>query len=79
MLDPSVLKDFTDDKFKFGENGRKFSKSLENTVGNGEIAQNEQFLLFSQCFQKTYTVFLAVFSKDIHSRHVKRRACLGKS
>ena len=26
------------------------STSLENTVGKGEIAQNEQFLLFQQCF-----------------------------
>ena len=25
-------------------------KSLENTVGKGEIARNEQFLLFPQCF-----------------------------
>ena len=25
-------------------------KSFENTVGNGEIARNEQFLLFPQCF-----------------------------
>ena len=25
-------------------------KSFENTVGKGEIAQNEQFLLFPQCF-----------------------------
>ena len=25
-------------------------KSFENTVGKGEIAQNEQFLLFSPCF-----------------------------
>ena len=25
-------------------------KSFENTVGKGEIARNEQFLLFSQCF-----------------------------
>ena len=25
-------------------------KSFENTVGNGEIAHNEQFLLFPQCF-----------------------------
>ena len=24
----------------------------ENTVGKGEIACNEQFLLFPQCFQK---------------------------
>ena len=25
-------------------------QALENTVGKGEIARNEQFLLFSQCF-----------------------------
>ena len=25
-------------------------KSFENTVGKGEIARNEQFLLFPQCF-----------------------------
>ena len=30
-----------------------FSKLVENTVGKGEIAHYEQFLLFSQCFQKT--------------------------
>ena len=39
------------------ENGRKFCKRTENTVGKkkGEIARDEQFLLFPQCFQKTYT------------------------
>ena len=29
---------------------RVCSASLENTVGKGEIAHNEQFLLFPQCF-----------------------------
>ena len=28
------------------------SKQVENTVGKGEIACYEQFLLFPQCFQK---------------------------
>ena len=28
------------------------SKWVENTVGKGEIARYEQFLLFLQCFQK---------------------------
>ena len=28
-------------------------KRVENTVGKGEIARYEQFLLFPQCFQKT--------------------------
>ena len=31
-------------------------KRVENTVGKGEIAGYEQFLLFQQCFQKTCTV-----------------------
>ena len=44
-----------DDSFKFDENGRKFSKRRENTLGKGEIAHYEQFLLFPQCFQKTHT------------------------
>ena len=46
------LKDFADDNFKFDENGRKLSKWVENTVGKGEIARYEQFLLFPLCFQK---------------------------
>ena len=45
-------KEFADDNFKFDENGRKLSKQIENTVGKGEIARYEQFLLFPQCFQK---------------------------
>ena len=39
----------------FYENGGKFFKKGENTVGKGEIARYEQFLLFPQCFQKTCT------------------------
>ena len=46
------LKEFADDNFKFDENGRKLSKRVENTVGKGEIARYEQFLLFPQCFLK---------------------------
>ena len=36
----------------FDENGRKLSKWVENTVGKGEIARYEQFLLIPKCFQK---------------------------
>ena len=32
-------KKFSDDNFKFDENGRKLSKWVENTVGKGEIAR----------------------------------------
>ena len=48
------MKEFADDNFIFDENGIKFSKRVENTVGKGEIAGYEQFLLFPQSFQKTY-------------------------
>ena len=49
------FKGFADDNFKFDKNGRKFSKRVENTLGKGEIAHYEQFLLFPHCFQKTST------------------------
>ena len=66
ILDSFKLKEFADDNFKFDVNGRKFSKRVENTVGKGEIARHEQFLLFSRCFQKTCIVDTG-----------KTRACLG--
>ena len=62
ILNSSKLKEFADDKFKFGENGRNVTRMMisildrvENTVGKEEIAHYEQFLLFPQCFQKTCT------------------------
>ena len=55
ILESSKLKEFADDSFKVGENGRKFSKWIENTVGKGEIACYEQFLLFPQCLPKACT------------------------
>ena len=36
---------------------RVCSTSLENTVGKGEIALNEQFLLFPQCFLSVWRTF----------------------
>ena len=38
------MKEFAYDNFN--ENGWKFSKLVENTVGKWEIARYEQFLLF---------------------------------
>ena len=57
---------FADDNIKFGENGRKLSKQEQNTVGNGEIAHYEQFLLFPP-----------VFSKGLFPRGVKGCHCVG--
>ena len=37
-------------------------KSFENSVGKGEIARNEQFLLFPECFltiQRTFALYLS--------------------
>ena len=42
ILDSSKLKQFADDNYKFDENGRKFFKRVENSVGKGEIARYEQ-------------------------------------
>ena len=63
---PFQIKEFAQDNFQFGDNGRKFSKWVENTVEKREIAHYEQFLLFP------------VFSNDLYCRHLKTRACLGK-
>ena len=52
ILDWSKLKQSADDNFEFDVNSRKDSKVVENTVGKGDIACYEQFLLFPQCFQK---------------------------
>ena len=52
ILDSSKLREFADNNFIFDENGRKFTKRVENTVGKGEIARYEEFFLFPLCFQK---------------------------
>ena len=46
-LDSSKLKEFADNNFNFDENGRKFSKWVENTVRKGEIAYYKQFILLT--------------------------------
>ena len=53
-LNSCKLKEFADNNLMFYENGTSFSKWVENTVGKREIAYYEQFLLFPQCFQKTF-------------------------
>ena len=49
------LKDFADNNYKHDYIGRKLYKLVENSVGKGEIACYEHFLLLLQCFQKTST------------------------
>ena len=45
------MKQSADDNFKFDENSKTFPEWIENTVGKGEIAHYEQFLLCPLCFQ----------------------------
>ena len=41
-------------QFQIDEYSKKLFKPVESTVGKGEIACYEQFLLFQRCFQKAY-------------------------
>ena len=52
FIDSCKMKGFADVNLKSDENSRKFSKWVEKTVGRGEIAHYEQFLLFPWCFQR---------------------------
>ena len=45
-----------------------FSKSVENSVGKGQIASS----------QRTISPFPTASSKELYLRHIKPRACLGK-
>ena len=57
ILDSLKLKEFIDDIFEFNENGRKFFKRLENTVGKGEIG------LFPHC----------LYSRHVKTRVCRRQ------
>ena len=66
ISDSPKLKEFADDSFKSDENGRKISKSVENTGKR----RNRSLQAISP--------FPTLFSKDSKWRHVKTWACLGK-
>ena len=51
ILDSSKPKVFADDNFKADKNGEGCYKRIENTLGKGEIARFDQFLIFLQCFR----------------------------
>ena len=57
ILNSSKLKEFADNNLKFHESVAKLSERVENTVGKGEIARYDKFLLFPQSFQKTFTAY----------------------
>ena len=51
ILDFPKLGEFAHDNFKFDENGRKFSKWVENNMEKRRKCSNQQFFLFPLCFQ----------------------------
>ena len=63
-------------------------KSFENTVGKGEIAHNEQFLLFPRCFLPVWRTFLpfslnlklsSATSPDLEKFNICRLAAYNKN
>ena len=55
ILDRSKLKAFADDKLNVNEKLNFGLGKVENIVGKGENAGYQHFLLFPQCFPKTFT------------------------
>ena len=66
ILDSSKLKEFTDNNFKFDENGRKFSRWVENTGKR------------RNCSSRAISPFPTMFSKDLYCRHIKNQGLFGK-
>ena len=54
----SVIKEFTLSQQALVFTCLQYNKSFENTVGKEEIAHNEQFLLFPQCFLPIWRTLL---------------------
>ena len=52
ILDKSKLEAFADDKLNIAKMTSSLFDGVENTVGKGENAGHQHFLLFPQCFPK---------------------------
>ena len=52
ILDYSKLKDFADDNLEFDENGRKFSKWVENTVEKEKLLVTSNFFFSHTVFKR---------------------------
>ena len=57
ILDWSKLKAFADDKINAAEKLKFVFGRVENIVRKGENADDQHFLLFSQCFPKGFFFF----------------------
>ena len=63
ILNWSKLKAFADDTLKVAKMMISLNDRVENTVGKGENAGYQHFLLFQQCFSKAF-LFRVVKSRD---------------
>ena len=52
ILDMTKLKAFADNKLNFAKMEISFCDRVENTIGKGENAGYQHFLLFLHCFSK---------------------------
>ena len=66
ILDASKLSEFADNNFKFDENGKKFSKRVENTEG-----KKEKFPVTN--FSFSHSVFRRLLLQTL-----KNQGCVGK-
>ena len=53
ILDQSKFKAFADDKINVTQKLKFVWERVDNTVGKGENAGYQHFLLYAQCFQRT--------------------------
>ena len=58
ILDMTKLKAFADDNLNVAKMMISLLHRVKNTVGKGENAGNQHFLLFQQCFPKHYSLGL---------------------
>ena len=61
------MKDFADNHFRLDENGSKFSKREENTVGKRR-----------NCSLRAISLFPTVFSKDLYCRRLNIQSLIEK-
>ena len=54
-------------------------KSFENSVGKGEIAHKEQFLLSPQSFQKTFSTVYCTFFRELSTVLIKLKLSFANS
>ena len=81
ILDSPKLKEFAADNFEVDENGGKFSERVENAVGKGEIARDEQFLLSHRVFKRLVRQTRknqGLFGKGLRVNQCKNLPCCKK-